>query len=322
MHQWTKDLGLRAPVVCAPMGGVAGGRLAAAVSQAGGLGMIGMGSAGSATALRRELAEFADAGGGADPQTGGRVPWGIGMVSWGVDRDPDMLEVALAAAPSIISVGFGDWKADPHPAWLDRVHEAGIRSITQVATADEARLAASAGVNALVARGKEAGGHGVHVRPRRALLEEVLAAVDVPVLAAGAIHTPKQVAEAIGAGAAAVWIGTAFQACPGALTGEAAKRALFAATGADTVVSRVMDVALDRPWPEHIPERMLRTEFVSRWHGRERELARDELAKAEFRAAIEAGDFSVVPVDAGEGVTALIEERTAAQVIDELIGAL
>lgn len=309
---WAKSLGLSTPVVCAPMGGISGGRLAAAVSRAGGLGLIGMGSSGSALALTRELAAFRDAA------EGWQGPWGIGMVAWGVERDPEMLEVALSAAPSAVSVSFGDWLTDPNPSWIDRVHDAGAQAMTQVATVDEARHAADAGVDVIVARGKEAGGHGVHAHPRRELLGDVLAAVEVPVLTAGAIHTREQVADALAAGAAGVWIGTAFQACTESLADDASRQVLFAARGEDTLVSRVYDVALGRPWPEHIPERLLPTEFVKRWQGRETELAEDAAALAEFREAYAANDYSIVPVDAGEGVTALVEELSAAEVLANL----
>lgn len=306
---WPANLGLTAPIVCAPMGGVAGGKLAAAVSRAGALGMIGMGSSGSALALRRELTKHTEAA------AGRRDPWGIGMVAWGIERDPEMFEVALAASPSIVSVSFGDFETNPHPSWVHAVHSAGAQAACQVATANEARLAEDAGVDVLVARGKEAGGHGVHLQLREQLLTEVLAAVDIPVLSAGAIHSSGQVVAALAAGASGVWVGTAFEACTESLISDAARRVLFAARGEDTMVSRIADVALGNPWPEQVPERVLRTEFVERWQGREQELTEDEAARAEFRAAAAAADYSVVPLNAGEGVTALVTEQSAAHVI-------
>lgn len=357
---WLAALGVRVPMVCAPMGGVAGGRLAAAISQAGALGMIGMGSAGSAAALERELAalheyraEFGPravpvpaaapttsvaAAAPAEPAT--PAPFGIGLVGWGVERHPDMLELALAAQPTLLSVSFSDWSAPPPGDWVARAHRAGIAAITQVATADEAHLAMAAGVDAVVARGFEGGGHGDHQRPRRTLLTEVLDAVGqtdtgdgrrsgshpgrhprTPVLSAGAIATADDLAEALAAGAAGVWVGTAFSACPEALTPAAAREVLFAARTSDTFVSRVLDVALGLPWPERFPERLLRTPFVERWHGRETELAGDAAARSEFRAAAAAGDFAVVPLDAGMGVDELREARPAADVVRSLTEA-
>lgn len=303
-------MGLRAPIVCAPMGGVAGGELAGAVSRAGGLGMIGMGSAGSATALERELTLLGDA----------LVPFGIGLVAWGIERDPAMLTTALRARPALLSVSFIDWSAAPPGDWIEAARDAGVRTITQVATAEEARRAEAAGVGALVARGREGGGHGDHREPRRRLLTEVLGAVDIPVLSAGAVSNRADLREALTAGAAGAWIGTAFAACPEALTSDRARAVLLSASRADTLVSRVLDVALERPWPAQFPERLLRTGFVERWHGRESELTRDPEAIAEFRAAYSAEDFSIVPLDAGEGVDSLTEVRSAAAVVASFMG--
>ncbi len=309
---WATALGLAAPVVCAPMGGVAGGALASAVSRAGALGTIGMGSAGSVAALERELGLL---------DTGGR-PFGIGLVAWGIERDPVMLDRALDARPALVSVSFGDWEGeDRRPTWIAAVQAAGALAVTQVATVAEARRAADAGIDAVVARGLEGGGHGDHREPRDALLAAVVAAVDVPVLAAGAVSTAEDLARVLDAGAAAAWVGTAFAACDEALTAAAARAALLDADGADTVVSRVLDVALERPWPSRFPERLLRTPFVDRWQGREDELAADAEARAEFRAAVAAGDYSVVPLDAGEGVGSLTAVRPAAEVVAALAGA-
>ena len=310
LTDWARSLGLTAPIVCAPMGGVAGGALAAAVSRAGALGMIGMGSAGSVASLERELDALGDGFGA------GGAPFGIGLVAWGIARDPEMFERALAAGPSLVSVSFGEW-GDLHAdtSWVERVHSCGAVAVTQAATADEARQAADAGVDAIVARGSEGGGHGDHQRPRDALLAEIIAAVDAPVLAAGAISTARDVSRVLDAGAAAAWVGTAFAACEEALAPAPAREALIRGSAADTVVTRVYDVALGRPWPKRFPERLLRTPFVDRWHGREDELAGDAEARATFAAAAEAGDYSIIPVDAGEGVGSVTRVRPAAELV-------
>lgn len=323
---WSAALGLAVPIACAPMGGAAGGKLAAAVSLAGGLGMIGMGSAGSVTALERELTAFdravgeaATAAATAAPREA--LPFGIGMVDWGIEKHPDMFERAIAAKPTLISVSFGDWGAnDQPPAWIGRAQAQGVRTITQVATADEARAAAAAGIDAIVARGLEGGGHGDHAEPLARLLDEVLTAVKIPVLAAGAVSTAADVRRVLTAGAAAAWVGTAFAACEESLTPPAARAAMIAARGSGTLVSRVYDVALARPWPARFPERLIPTPFVTEWHGREDELAANEQAKREFRAACDAGDFGVVPVDAGQGVDLVTSVRPAAEVLRELAG--
>lgn len=320
---WAEALGLAVPIVCAPMGGAAGGRLAAAVSLAGGLGTIGMGSAGSATALDRELAAFSGASvTHSEPTPAQQSPLlGIGMVDWGIAKHPDMFARALAAKPALISVSFGEWKhGAPAPAWIAQARAVGAQTITQVATVNEAKAAADAGVDAVVARGLEGGGHGDHAEPLARLLDAVLNAVDIPVLAAGGVSTRRDVQNVLSSGAAAAWVGTAFAACAESLTPVAAREAMIAARGSGTLVTRVYDVALDRPWPARFPERLIPTPFVTKWQGREDELAANETAKREFRAASQASDFTVVPVDAGQGVDHVTSVRPAAEVLGELAG--
>lgn len=89
---WSRSIGLTSPIVSAPMGGAAGGVLAAAVSRAGGLGMIGMGSTGSTERPRTELSMV-------DAQ---HRPWGIGLVDWRMRQDTDLLPTALAAHPTLL----------------------------------------------------------------------------------------------------------------------------------------------------------------------------------------------------------------------------
>ena len=238
---------IRYPIVCAPMGGVAGGRLAAAVSKAGGLGMIGMGSAGSSEALQRELALV--------PQG---IAIGIGLVDWVMRRSPDLLETAISAKPALLAVSFGE-----DFDWIDRAHDAGIRTAVQVHDIASAAHAHEAGADLLVARGLEGGGHGRPVRHRDQLLAEVLEATDRPVLAAGAIATAHDVEAALALGAAGVWVGTAFSACTEALSTPGHRRALFAASGEQTTLTSTFDWAGGYPWPAGIPERVISNRFLA-----------------------------------------------------------
>jgi nitronate monooxygenase len=271
---WSEAAGLRLPIVNAPMGGVAGGRLAKAVSVAGGLGMIGVGSAGSTETLEAEVRY---------PKAAG-VSFGIGLIDWVVRRAPALLEAAIEARPRLISVSFGDdW------SWADHVRAAGIVTATQVYDSGQARRAADAGVEVLVARGAEGGGHGQPTIGTLPLLEAVLDAIDVPVLAAGGIATGRGVAAVLAAGASGVWLGTAFAACPESLIPEPARRALLRASGADTVVTRAFDVALGYPWPPEYPGRVLRNEFTDRWSGHEELLAVDRAAPTVVAGSISAG---------------------------------
>lgn len=298
---WSLSAGLRVPIVNAPMGGVAGGRLAAAVTAAGGLGMIGMGSTANAASLAAELADT------------GQMRFGIGLVDWVIRDHPDLLDAALAARPALLSVSFG---ADL--SWVQRAHAAGSLAATQVYDAETARRAQDAGLDVLVARGAEGGGHGENRLATLPLLDAVLDAVTVPVLAAGGIASPRSLAAVLAAGAAGAWLGTCLSACPEALTGDGARRALIAAAGTDTVTTRVFDVGQRLDWPARFPSRVLRNEFAGRWTGREETLADDEQALAELAHGIATEDQRIVPVDAGQGVGMLSHSRPVAVVIDEL----
>lgn len=247
---WSRSIGIDVPIVNAPMGGAAGGRLAAAVSAAGGLGMVGMGSSATAEQLTAELALL-------DGQR-----FGIGLVHWVAQDRPDLFEVAVAARPALLSVSFGDdW------AWVRRAHDAGLTVTTQVATVDAARRAVDAGVDVVVARGAEGGGHGEPTVGTLPLLAEVLDAVDVPVLAAGGISSPRAVSAVLAAGAAAAWVGTAFAACAEALTPSAARDALLAARSESTELTTEYDVAAGYRWPASIPERVLRGSPINAGQG-------------------------------------------------------
>lgn len=247
---WSQSIGIKVPIINAPMGGAAGGRLAAAVSAAGGLGMIGMGSSATAEQLTAELAQF-------DGQR-----FGIGLVHWVAQDRPDLFDVAVAARPALLSVSFGaDWE------WVRRAHDVGLTVTTQVATVDAARRAVDAGVDVVVARGAEGGGHGEPTVGTLPLLAEVLDAVDVPVLAAGGISSPRAVAAVLAAGAAAAWVGTAFAASAEALTPSAARDALLAAESEATELTTEYDVAAGYRWPTGIPERVLRGSPVNAGQG-------------------------------------------------------
>jgi nitronate monooxygenase len=293
-------MGLSAPILNAPMGGVAGGMLASAVSAAGGLGMIGVGSAGSVTLLKREAEHPRRAG----------LPFGIGLLDWAVAREPALLDAALSMAPMMISVSFGDdW------AWSARVRDAGIATAAQVSDVTAARRAADAGVDVIVARGAEGGGHGEAKVGTLPLLEGVLDAVSLPVLAAGGISSPRGLAAVLAAGASGAWMGTTFAASTESLSSESARDALLRAAETDTVTTSVFDVALGYDWPSRFEERVLRNDFWDRWSGREEVLASDTAARAALAAAIAAEDYRLAHVDAGQGVGLITKVCSAAEVV-------
>ena len=265
--------------------------------------MIGVGSAGSTEILETEVLHPREAG----------VNFGIGLIDWVVRRDQALLEAAIAARPVLVSVSFGDdW------AWVEPVHAAGIVTATQVYDCRQARRAADAGIEVLVARGAEGGGHGRPTTGTLPLLESVLDAVDVPVLSAGGIATGRGVAAALAAGASGVWLGTAFAACPESLNSDSAVQALLRASGGDTVVTSAFDIALGYSWPPQYPERVLRNDFTDRWTGHEEQLAVDCDARAALAGGISTGDPALVPVNAGQGVGSLVEARSPAHIIEQI----
>lgn len=276
-------LDLAVPILNAPMGGVAGGELAAAVTRAGGLGMIGMGSSATVFTLHKEL-----------PHVRG-VRFGIGLIGWRVREDPALLDAALDARPALLSVSFGD-----DYAWVMAAHDAGVLTATQVADVEQAGQAADAGVDVLVARGAEGGGHG---RPRMSLhtlLRQIIAHVDRPVLAAGGIASAHALNDVLAAGAAGAWIGTAFAVCRESLLDDAARARLIAAQAADTILTRAFDRAFGYAWPTDTPERVLRNSFTDRYDTREDEI--DATARDALRTATESDDYRIAPINAGEGV--------------------
>jgi nitronate monooxygenase len=282
------------------MGGVAGGRLAAAVTAAGGLGMVGMGSAATSAELKSQL-----------QYVSGR--FGIGLVDWVIRSEAGLLEDALAARPVLLSVSFGsDW------SWVGKAHDAGIATATQVYDGMGARQAVDAGVDILVARGSEGGGHGDVKLGTLPLLDTVLDVVSVPVLAGGGIASPRSLAAVLAAGASGAWVGTRLAACPEALTGEGSRRALIAARATDTAITRVFDVAQGLPWPARFPSRVLANDFVARWTGNEDALAADRPAREELAASIVADDRRIAPVDAGQGVGMICDDASVGEVIETM----
>jgi nitronate monooxygenase len=297
---WSRAMGLRVPIVNAPMGGVAGGRLAAAVTGAGGLGMVGMGTAGSTSSLRAEL-----------PHVTGT--FGIGLVDWVIRKEPGLFDAALAARPVLISVSFGT-----DLSWVSRVHDAGIATATQVYNSVEARRAEDAGVDLLVARGCEGGGHGEATIGTLPLLDAVLDVVSVPVLAAGGIASARSLAAVLAAGASGAWLGTCLSASVEALTTDAGRRALVAARETDTTSTRVFDIVRRLPWAQRFPSRVLRNDFVARWSGHEDALTDDPDAESELATAIAADDRRTAPIAAGQGVGMVTGVEAVGEVIERL----
>jgi nitronate monooxygenase len=269
----TERLNLKWPFLQAPMGWLSTPALAAAVSNAGGLGGLGMWGF-SAEDAERRVAGFRQQSGGSlnvnyplwpepkitaqasdamrerlqpfyDAHGLGPVPEPRGAAS---DVSPDHLDMLMRAKPQVVSFHFGL----PSSEVMDAIRSAGIFVICSATTVAEARILEERGVDAVIAQGTEAGGHrgtftGVDMSMQAgllALLPQVVDAVKVPVIAAGGIADSRQVAAAFMLGASGVQMGTAFLRCEEANVFDAHRAALRGASDACTIVT---DMITGRP---------------------------------------------------------------------------
>src|SRR5712672_3339908 len=299
-------LGIRHPVLLAPMDVVSGARLTAAVSSAGGFGILG-GGYGEKAWLEREtgkLGQFA------------RAPFGVGFITWSLAKQPELLDVALNARPRAIMLSFGD----PKP-FAPRIKAAGALLICQVQDEEMAKLALDAGADILIAQGTEAGGHGAS----RTTLDIVPAIVDlaagrVPVVAAGGIADGRGLAAMIVLGAAGVLLGTRFYASQEADGAEEAKKRICAAKGGSTTRGIIFDRSRNNVWPAPFTGRCLINDHARRWTGRELELLQNvKTIVAEYAAAKAAGDFDVAAVIAGEAIGLIHDIPKAAEIVDRIV---
>jgi nitronate monooxygenase len=301
----TELLGIRHPVLQAPMGGTAGGRLAAAVSEAGGLGLIGGGRSDAAWLER----EFANAG-------NRRI--GCGFITWGLANHPELLDRALAHSPAAVMLSFGG--AAPY---IDRIRSAGALAICQVQTLAQARRVLDEGADIIVGQGSEAGGHG----SLRAALPFVPAVADVvaaaarqvPVVAAGGIADGRGLAAVLMLGAAGVLVGTRFHVSEESLLSAAGKQRVVAASGDDTLRTKIFDVAIGGEWPQEYTGRVLPNRFSDKWPGRETALAADQAELARYAAARAVGDFEIAANYAGEGIDLIHAVQPAGEIVARLV---
>jgi len=238
---FTGLIGCAVPIQLAGMGGVSTARLAAAVTNAGGLGMLGGAGLGAAD-LERALAEVGDL------TTG---PCGVNFLMPFLDRDAVELAARKAA---VVEFFYGE----PDAELVDVVHAGGAVAGWQVGSSREARAALAAGCDFIVAQGIEAGGHVRGTTPLRTLLAEIAADAPVPVVAAGGIGTPGQVVEALRRGASAVRVGTRLLATRESGAHPRYLSLLVSAGAADTELTECFSVG----WPS-APHRVLSSSIVA-----------------------------------------------------------
>jgi nitronate monooxygenase len=298
----TKKLKIEHPVLLAPMAGVAGGALAAAVSNAGGLGIVG-GGYGERDSLERELI------------AAGNTPVGVGFITWSLQKNPDLLNVALGHAPKVMFLSFGEL-GDFAP----KIKKAGIPLIAQVQTLAQARDAVGEGADVIVAQGAEAGGHG-SARSTLPFVPAVVDAVgDIPVVAAGGIADGRGLAAALMLGASGVLCGTAFFAGRESLAHPNLKRGAIEGEGDKTQRSSVIDVARGIAWPSQWTIRTLKNAFTDRWgndiDGLKRNIAEE---RPRYMAARDTGDTAVSAVIVGEAVDLVRADEAAADIVARIV---
>jgi nitronate monooxygenase len=304
----TDRLDIAHPIISAPMGFVAGGKLAAAVTAAGGLGIIG-GGYGDAQWLEREFA------------AAGNTRVGCGFITWSLAKQPELLDLVLGHAPAAVMLSFGA------PAQFAKaVKASGTQLICQVQSMAHARAALDAGADIIVAQGGEAGGHS-EIRSTFTLVPEIadhLArhAPDTLLVAAGGIADGRGLAAALMLGAEGVLIGSRFLASPEALMPTALQDAILQADGDATVKTRALDVVRNYTWPPQITGRALRNRFVTTWHERDGELALAETREREFKRyanAREAGDADNTGLFVGEAAGLINDVRPAGEIVTRIV---
>lgn len=306
LHTPLCDLfGITHPVISAPMAGSAGAALVAAVSAAGGLGMLG-GSLQGPDWLRDQIAEI---------RRRTDRPFGVGFITSAPDT-AELMEVALEHRVPVIGHAFAD-----AAAYIQAAADAGLRTIVQVQTVAQAVAAAQAGADAIAAQGMEAGGHTGQRSATLPLTPAVIDAVgDIPVVAAGGIGDGRGLAAVLLLGAAGAWLGTRFVASEESTTQQWTKEQIVAHGTDDFILTRVYDIVRNAPFPQDIGERILRNDFTAAWHGREDEVAE---RKAELSAYLDAqaaaGNAAVARVLAGNSAGLVHGIEPAAIIVERIV---
>jgi len=304
----TELFGIDYPLMSAPMAMHSGGKLAAAVSTAGGLGSFGgINSEKGPDWLREEIAHIRS-------QTD--APFGVGFITPFLPMFDGHFNAVLDERVPIVALSFGS----PQP-WLDKAKTAGAKVICQAQSLAHAQEAVDGGADVLIAQGNEAGGHTGIMNLLPLLVSFLDRFPKVPVLASGGIASGRALAAVLAAGADGASSGTAFLATPECVqVPEEHKRIIVESDGEDTVFTRAYDVLWGAPWPEGIAERGRRNRFTDEWTGREDEVAarRQEL-QARVQASVNnfeaSGDRGVLY---GQSAGAVHAVRPAAEVLREI----
>lgn len=298
-------LAIEHPILNAPMGTAASAELAAAVSEAGGFGLIGMGTRDDPAWLREQIHKVRELT---------QHPFGVGFISSFPQLDK-LVQVALDERVAAVSHSF----ADPSP-YIPAAHAIGVKVFAQVQTVAQARVAANAGADIIAAQGTGAGGHTGY-SDALALIPAVIDVVgDIPVVAAGGIADGRGLAAVLMLGAEGAWIGTRFIASHEAASGEWVKQRVVEASSDDTVLTKAYDFAMGWPIPESVGDRVLVNDYTAAWHHRDEEVrANREELRTQILEAAAAGNARIAAVRAGNACGLIHRIEPAGDIMRRII---
>jgi NAD(P)H-dependent flavin oxidoreductase YrpB (nitropropane dioxygenase family) len=298
-------LGIEHPIVLGGMGTGTSPALVAAVSAAGGLGVLGATQQDPAAVARDAAAIRALTG----------KPFGLNLLLF--RERPGQYDGLLAARPRVVSTAWPSLEQEL-AGYVERAHAIGALFMHMVSTVTEARAAAQAGADVIVAQGTEGGGH-VGVMGTMPLVPMVVSAVaPIPVLAAGGVADGRGLAAALALGADGVLLGTRFLASDEAPIAKGFKQAILESDGHDTLVTDIPDVAHGQVWPGAYV-RVRRNRFIEEWIGRDNELRRHRVeVSARLREAAKAGDPDRGAIMIGQTAGLIDRVEPAADLVREI----
>jgi nitronate monooxygenase len=305
-NRLTNALDIRYPIISAPMAFAGGGALAAAVSRAGGLGLIG-GGYGDPEWIEEQF----------QAAQGERV--GVGFITWSAARRPSVMDAALAHRPAAVMLSFGD----PLTFAAD-IKAAGAILMCQCQNLGHVRVALDAEADIVVAQGSEAGGHGAD-RGTFTLVPEVAdllahTSPDTMLVAAGGVADGRGLAAAVTLGADGVLVGTRLCASQESLVKPLHRQAIVESNGDATMRTHLADIVRELPWPQEFTARIQRNGFVNRWHGRESDLAQQVAIEGpRYLQAFADGDPEDTGVWFGEAAGLIDAIEPAATIVERMV---
>ena len=297
-------LGIKYPIMLAGMGGVSYGELAAAVSEAGGFGTLGMAGR-SLDQIKHEMKVVRD---------NTDKPFGVDLlaaVPESLERTADI--IIEGGAKAFIS-GLGV----PPPHLTKKFHDAGLKVMNVNGAVKHAISAERGGLDAVVAQGTEAGGHTGRIAGM-ALIPQIVDAVKIPVIAAGSIVDGRGLAAALALGAQGVWMGTRFIASTEAHAGALYKQVILDATDEDTIITRSYSGK---------PMRVFKNEWVADWEKRPQDI---KPFPAQSMLSSQAGVMGGIggqieglsrersAFAMGQGAGAITEVKSSREIIEEIM---